>query len=56
MKYNDLSDNAKENAIKDYCDLMKIFDLYKINKVKQWLENLDREIFLSSGLLKHRKR
>ncbi len=62
MRYLELSEEAKNNALLDYMDLMNLqlddcIDLaYNHNVVIEWFKKYNHDIFNEKGLLIHRKR
>jgi hypothetical protein len=57
MKYSELTNEAKENALNDYC---KIFDVENhpiiTAKVVEFFKAYDRDVFTENGLLKHARK
>ena len=57
MKYLELSNEAKETALIDYCDLMQMTENdNNKKKVVDWFEKYNHDVFNEDGLLKHRNR
>jgi hypothetical protein len=56
MRYLDLSDKAKQNALDDYCDCMNVERHPLVMKdVVKWFEQYNHNVFNEDGLLKHRR-
>ena len=56
MRYLNLSDKAKENALIDYCDLMQVDVKSNSKSTIKWFEENNHDVFNEDGFLTHRRR
>jgi hypothetical protein len=62
MRYSELTQQAKENALVEYCKLFNITHDDTINKARgnnmvvDWFNKYNHDIFTNSGILTHNKR
>jgi|TARA_R110000868_G_scaffold255797_1_gene512440 hypothetical protein len=56
MRYLELSKEAKENALNDYCECMNV-ELHPavMDDVIKWFKKYNHNVFNENGLLMHRK-
>jgi|SaaInlV_120m_DNA_3_1039746.scaffolds.fasta_scaffold18363_4 hypothetical protein len=56
MRYLELSKEAKENALNDYCDCMGVERHPAVMEdVVKWFKKYNHNVFNENGLLTHRK-
>mgnify|MGYP003658329206 CR=1 FL=1 len=57
MRYLELSEEAKANALKDYCDTMGVEDNKLVrDDVVKWFIKWNHNVYNEDGLLTHRNR
>ena len=55
MRYLKLSEEAKENALIDYCDLMQVDVESNRKGTTKWFIENNHDVFKEDGFLMHRK-
>ena len=55
MRYLELSKEAKESALNDYCDLMQVDVESNRKETTKWFIENNHNVFNENGLLTHRK-
>ena len=57
MRYSELTNEAKENALNDYCNFFDVENHPIIRaKVVEFLKTIESDVFTENGLLKHARR
>jgi len=55
MRYLELSQEAKENALVDYCNLMQLDVESDRKRITKWFIENNHDVFREDGFLTHRK-